>query len=109
MTEQYDGGIARNDRVRYVTIRKFCELTGFTAAAVYTRKCKGVWPEGSVWKYEPGTRKIMMDLQAFDRWMATGQLSPLIPKPAMKSPSPPATISTLRSAERSPLLPTLDV
>ena len=27
--------------VRFVTIKKFCELRGFAAAAVYTRKAKG--------------------------------------------------------------------
>jgi hypothetical protein len=45
--------------VRYVTIKKFCELTGFSAAAVYTRKCKGIWPEGSVWRYAPGSKTRM--------------------------------------------------
>lgn len=50
--------------VRFVTIKKFCELTGFSEAAVYTRKCKELWLEGTVWRYEPGSKKILMDLQA---------------------------------------------
>lgn len=48
--------------VRFVAIAKFCELTGYTPAAIYTRKCKGIWPEGLVWRYEPGAKKIMMDI-----------------------------------------------
>jgi hypothetical protein len=94
--------------VRFVTIAKFCELTGFTAAAVYTRKCKGIWPEGSVWRYEPGTKKIMMDLQSFDRWIETGHPSQSFPAPAMKSLSLPDLYPPQRRAKRSPLRPKLD-
>lgn len=93
--------------VRYVTIKKFCELTGFTAAAFYTRKCKGVWLEGSVWKYEPGTKKIMIDLEAYDHWMETGQTS-RFSTPATKSPSRPFARSTPQSSGRSPLRPKFD-
>ncbi|VVD28452.1 putative phage excisionase [Paraburkholderia dioscoreae] len=93
---------------RYVTIAKFCELTGFTPAAVYTRKCKGIWPEGSVWKYEPGTKKILMDIEAYDEWVEKGQGSQSFPTPAMKSPSPTKASASGNASKRSPVLPTLE-
>lgn len=75
--------------VRFVTIKKFCELTGYTAAGVYTRKCKGIWPEGSVWRYEPGTKKILMDLDNFDRWVEAGETSIISRVERVGSPLPP--------------------
>ena len=78
--------------VRYVTLAKFCELTGYTPAAVYTRKCKGIWPEGTVWLYEPDTKKILIDLRGFEEWIDRGRQTPL----------------AKRRAGRSPILPKLD-
>jgi len=95
--------------VRFVTIKKFCELTGFTAAAVYTRKAKGVWLEGGVWRYAPGSKKILIDLQAYDAWVENGdstsastlRLPRLIPpETAVRRESRPST-------KRSPTLPKL--
>jgi hypothetical protein len=94
--------------VRFVTIKKFCELTGLTSAAVYTRKCKGIWPEGSVWKYEPGTRKIMINVEAYDQWVERGQESPSFPTPAMKSPLLSKERAVASGSKPSPRLPTLE-
>lgn len=58
--------------VRFVTIKKFCELTGFTAAAIYKRKASGFWPEGSVWRYAPGSKEILIDLHTYDAWVENG-------------------------------------
>lgn len=102
---------------RLVTIKKFCELTGFPPAAVYTRKSKGIWPEGSVWRYESSTAKILMDLQAYDAWVENGEdrssialrratmssaRSPWLTPPAPKS-------SSARSSSRSLLRPKLEL
>ncbi|MDR6419875.1 hypothetical protein J2801_002126 [Paraburkholderia phenoliruptrix] len=78
--------------VRFVTIEKFCELTGYTPAAVYTRKCKGIWPEGSVWQYEPGSRKILMDIVAFEEWVESGDTSFVRARTgvSMRSPTRPS-------------------
>jgi hypothetical protein len=97
--------------VRFVTIKKFCELTGFSESAVYTRKCKGIWPEGSVWKYEPGTKKILMNLEAYDAWVENGETPLAIGgrSPTLPSLTPPTPKSRARrTGSRSRLRPTFD-
>lgn len=97
--------------VRFVTIKKFCELTGFSEAAVHTRKAKGIWLEGDVWRYAPESKKILMDLQAYDAWVengeaprAVGARSPKLPSLIPPTPKP----RVRRTAGRSPLCPTFD-
>jgi hypothetical protein len=87
--------------VRFVTIKKFCELTGFSEAAVYTRKAKGIWLEGDVWRYAPGSKKILMDLQAYEAWVGNGEApqavgarSPM--RPVLTPPAPRSRRSTGR-------------
>lgn len=94
--------------VRFVTIAKFCELTGLTAAAVYTRKCKGIWPEGGVWRYAPGSKKILMDLDGYEKWVEKGQESLSFQTPAMKSPSLTRGSAAASVSGRSPRLPILE-
>ena len=94
--------------VRFVTIAKFCELTGYTPAAVYTRKCKGIWPEGGVWRYEPGTKKIVIDMDGYERWVEKGQESLSFQTPAMKSPSLSRASVAANASRRSPVLPILE-
>lgn len=94
--------------VRFVTIKKFCELTGFSEAAVYTRKSKGVWQEGSVWRYAPDSKKILMDLQAYDAWVESG--GPAASADVRSPLVPPLTVTSTRSRRnngRSPTLPKL--
>lgn len=94
--------------VRFVTIAKFCELTGFTPAAVYTRRCKGVWLEGSVWRYAPGSKTILMDVEGYERWVEDGT-DPQSPRTQpMKSPRLPRLSQAPRAAKRSPCLPPLE-
>lgn len=92
--------------VRFVTIKKFCELTGFSAQAVYTRKSKGVWPEGSVWRYAPGSKKILMDLQAYDAWVEGGAAPRAIGARSPRPPSltPPAPRASGRGVRRPKLI-----
>jgi hypothetical protein len=93
--------------VRYVTIAKFCELTGYTPSGVYNRKCKGIWLEGTVWTYEPGTKKILIDLEAFERYVESGEpIHEQFRRTLARSPSPPNL--TAATKRRSPLLPKLD-
>jgi hypothetical protein len=94
--------------VRFVTVKKFCELTGYTAAGVYSRKCKGAWPEGSVWRYEPGTTKILMDLEAFERWVEAGE-PPVFPRVGGSHGSPkPPQLEPPERRGKSPLRPELE-
>lgn len=56
---------------RYVTIKKFCELTGYTPTAVYKKKSDGTWCEGKVWRRAPDGR-ILVDLAGFELWVESG-------------------------------------
>jgi hypothetical protein len=93
---------------QFVTIKKFCELTGMTPAAVYNRKCKGIWPEGGIWRYEPGTKAIRIDVEAYNTWVERGQESLSFPTPAMKSPSLTKASAAASVSGRSPRLPILE-
>lgn len=102
--------------VRFVTIKKFCELTGFSAAAVYKRKANGVWLEGSVWRYAPDSKKILMDLQAYDAWVENGESPTLLGtrSPATSTLTLPALLpptarpNARRTTKRSPVPPKLE-
>ncbi len=59
--------------VRFVTINKFTELTGYTKPAVNGKMRDGVWLEGLIWVHGPDGRRLI-NLDAYDRW-ASGELS----------------------------------
>ncbi|WP_248554708.1 excisionase [Paraburkholderia terrae] len=91
--------------VRFVTIKKFCELTGYTSAAMYSRRNSGEWLTWNIWCYEPGTKKILIDIQAFEKWVEQGQGFSVPHAPLTKSPSLPRLDPPARASKRSPLRP----
>jgi hypothetical protein len=91
--------------VRFVTIAKFCELTGMTPAAVYTKKCKGVWLEGTVWRYAPGSKTILMDIEAYEKWVEKGPESQQFQTPATKSHSTTRASGAGSASKRPSLRP----
>jgi len=56
--------------MRFVTIEKFAELSGYTPDAVRSKMKRGDWLEGAVWIKAPDGR-ILIDQQGYERW-ATG-------------------------------------
>jgi hypothetical protein len=54
--------------VRYVTIKRFAELSGYSEAAVRQKIHTGVWLIDHVWVKAPDGR-ILIDIQAFERWV----------------------------------------
>lgn len=56
---------------RYILIRRFCELTGYTVKAVEGKIASGAWIEGREYRRAPDGR-ILIDLQGFEKW-AEGQ------------------------------------
>jgi hypothetical protein len=73
--------------VRYVTIEKFSELTGYTPQAVYDKRRNGVWLDGSVVIKAPDGR-LLVDLEGYEQWVETALAGDGRPKRRMKSPSP---------------------
>lgn len=56
---------------RFVTIKRFSELTGYTAKAVESKMHRGDWLEGREFRKAPDGR-ILMDMEAYERWV-TGE------------------------------------
>jgi len=54
--------------VKFVTIKKFCELTGYTDSAVRGKISAGVWLLDREWVKAPDGH-IMIDMEAYDKWV----------------------------------------
>ena len=54
--------------LRYVTVKKFSELTGYTEKAINAKTERGIWLEGVHYRKAPDGRKLI-DLEEFDRWV----------------------------------------
>jgi hypothetical protein len=61
--------------IRYVTIRKFCELTGYTEEAIRVKIKRGVWTENRVWRKAPDGH-ILIHMEGFWSWVETGGKEP---------------------------------
>lgn len=57
--------------LRYVTIAKFSELSGYTAKACQRKIEDCVWLEGEVWVRAPDGR-VLIDVEGFQRWVTKG-------------------------------------
>jgi len=53
---------------RYVRIKKFVELTGYTDKAVRCKISEGVWLEGKQWRRAPDGA-ILVDMVEYERWV----------------------------------------
>jgi hypothetical protein len=60
---------------RFVTIRKFHELTGYTEDATRSKIARGDWLQDQVWRKAPDGR-ILMDLEGFEKWVVDGTTAP---------------------------------
>ncbi len=54
--------------VRFVTVKTFENLTGYTEKAVERKRHEGVWREGREYRRAPDGR-ILIDLQGFESWV----------------------------------------
>lgn len=54
--------------VRYVTIRRFCDLTGYTENAVNSKIKRGDWLQDVVWMKAPDGRRLI-DLNGYEAWV----------------------------------------
>ena len=60
--------------IGYVTIRKFCELTGYTEDAVNSKIRDGVWMQNRVWRKAPDGRRLI-SMEGFWQWVETGMVN----------------------------------
>ena len=54
--------------IRYVRVKRFCELSGYTETAVYQKIRAGHWRQGHEWQRAPDGH-IMVDLEGVERWV----------------------------------------
>jgi hypothetical protein len=59
---------------KYVRIKKFAELTGWTEKAVYMKIHDGVWIEGQQYRRAPDSN-IVVDLEGYERWVEAGRVA----------------------------------
>ena len=53
--------------INWVTIQKFCDLSGYTVDAVQSKIKRGDWLEGVNWRKGPDGRRLI-SLEAYDKW-----------------------------------------
>jgi hypothetical protein len=56
--------------LRWVTIKKFSEMSGYTANAVRSKITRGDWLEGHLWIKAPDGR-ILIDLVGYESWVTS--------------------------------------
>lgn len=54
--------------LRWLTLKKMAELTGYTEKAFHEKIYQGKWPEGKVWRKSPDGR-IQINLEGFNQWV----------------------------------------
>ena len=61
--------------LRFGTVRRASQVTGYTENAIRTKISTGVWPEGLVWKWAPDGVQLI-DFEGFNLWcQRTGKAS----------------------------------
>jgi len=60
--------------MRYVLIKKFEELTGYTVKAVEGKIETGTWREGCEYRRAPDGR-VLVDLQGVEKWVEGRRVS----------------------------------
>jgi hypothetical protein len=73
--------------MKWVTIKKAAELSGYSAKAIEHKRAEGVWLEGDVWIKAPDGR-ILISIEGIEQW-AEGQAS--LPQRQYRL-SPPARV-----------------
>ena len=73
--------------LRYVTIPKFAELSGYTTAAIRSKIRDGIWCQDLEWRKAPDGR-ILVDVEGYQRWVEGESVLKLATKPAPRGRSP---------------------
>lgn len=59
--------------VRFVTLKQFEALTGYTVDAVNSKIKRGDWLEGAVFHKAPDGRNLI-DLEGYEEWVVQGKV-----------------------------------
>lgn len=80
--------------IRFVLLKRFEELTGYTEKAVRAKMARGDWLQGREYVKAPDGH-IMVDLEGYERWVLGEAASDPRPTRALRSTS---TIGTSAAA-----------
>jgi hypothetical protein len=54
--------------IDWITVPRFCALTGYTDDAVRSKISQGVWREGTIWTKAPDNRVLISQI-GYDLWV----------------------------------------
>ena len=91
-----------NHVLRYVTITRFCGLSGYTKEAVKSKRRDGVWLEGCAWIKAPDSR-ILIDLEDYEAWVESGRLPNRAARTQTVSPAPPKSAKSAPGLSPKPI------
>jgi hypothetical protein len=57
--------------MKWVKLKKYCELSGDTASAVHTRRNRGIWLDGVESRVGPDGN-LWINVKEVDRWIEQG-------------------------------------
>ena len=87
--------------LEYITMKKFCEQTGYTEKACRGKISRGDWLENRVFIKAPDGR-ILINLEGFNRWVESGMVTERRKEASSKSSSPTWS-GAVRGSGSSPL------
>lgn len=70
--------------MRYLTIKKFADESGYTQATIKSNISNGIWAEEAVWKRAPDNR-VLIDVQGYEDWVVNGGNRAKLAPPALPS------------------------
>jgi hypothetical protein len=71
-TERAPGRSGVPSWARFVRIRKFAEITGYSERAVYMKIARGIWIAGQEYRRAPDGN-ICIDMEGYSLWVEGGQ------------------------------------
>lgn len=75
------------NHLRYVTISKFADMSGYTPAAIRSKIRDGIWRQDLEWRKAPDGR-ILVDVDGYHRWVEGEPVLQVKHKPAPRGGSP---------------------
>lgn len=61
-----------NHPIKWVKLNRFCDLSGYTEKAIAGKIATGIWVENTEYRYAPDG-KIQVNLEAYEKWVESGQ------------------------------------
>lgn len=87
--------------MRYMTIRKFAQETGYSEDAIRSKIRDGIWRLGYVWMRAPDGRTLI-DVEGYEKWVEMDAVSAQSATRASRSRSCSAAFGAVSASRSSP-------